>query len=80
ADLPFGSYRPSSGELTAADPIVAQALAAWSPPFGTVDPESYEAIREDTGLLRVNLVVVDDSGNRWPLSVTVTPDGQVAEP
>ncbi|MDX1448742.1 MAG: hypothetical protein R3246_06715 [Acidimicrobiia bacterium] len=80
ADLPFGSYRPSSGERTSPDPVVAQALAAWSPPFGTVDPESFEAIREDTGLLRVNLVVVDDSGNRWPLSVAINPDGLETEP
>lgn len=73
--LPFGGSELWDDAGSVPSGPLAQAVEAWTPPFGQVEPGSATVVTDTSGSRRVRVVVVDEAGNRWPVSLPVTGDG-----
>lgn len=77
AELPFGTFEGADSVENLPAGTLLDAVATWQPAFGRVEAESARIVTDRSGSQRVRVVVVDDAGNRWPVSVPVTSDGNL---
>lgn len=75
ASLPFGRYGGAEDAGVVPTEAVSQAIDRWQPAFGQVEPDSALVVTDQWGRMRVQVVVVDAAGNRWPVSISVTAEG-----
>lgn len=77
AGLPFGTFEGADGLEEVPAEALSEAVALWQPAFGQVEAETARIVTDRSGTQRVRVVVVDGAGNRWPVSIPVTPEGNL---
>lgn len=75
ADLPFGTFAGASDPEEVPSEQMSEEVARWQPVSGEVEADSARIVTDAAGTQRVQVVVVDAAGNRWPVSIPVTAEG-----